>query len=73
MAEGNSRQLWSHTSHILWVIAESNRDKRRRSASFKPSDFNPWFSGKSRRGEPLTVGRMLALSASMPQETVKGT
>ena len=40
MAEGRSESLWSHTSVMLAMIANVNRDPKKTSA-FKPDDFNP--------------------------------
>lgn len=47
MAEGRSKVAWSHTSAVLALIANVNRDPKR-STPFKPDDFNPHASkGKS--------------------------
>ena len=40
MAQGNSEALWSHTSTVLAMIANVNRDPKKTRA-FKPDDFNP--------------------------------
>jgi len=42
MAEGRSRAEWSYTSSILALIANTNRDKKRKPTPFVPADFNPW-------------------------------
>ena len=40
MAESNSRQRWAHTSTVLAMIANVNRDPKKH-GPFKPADFNP--------------------------------
>jgi hypothetical protein len=40
MAEGRGRDLWSHTSALLALIANVNRDPKK-SRPLKPADFNP--------------------------------
>ncbi len=40
MAEAKSKDSWSHTSSILALIANVNRDPKK-SRTFKPDDFNP--------------------------------
>ena len=41
MAEARSRSNWNHTASVLCTIAEVNRDSKRKSSPYKPSDFNP--------------------------------
>ena len=40
MAQGHSEAMWSHTSTVLAMIANVNRDPKKTHA-FKPDDFNP--------------------------------
>ncbi len=40
MAESRSREEWLHTSSILALLANVNRDPKKTPA-FKPSDFDP--------------------------------
>ena len=40
MAESRSQDNWAHTSAILALVANVNRDPKK-SRAFKPSDFNP--------------------------------
>jgi len=49
MAEGRSRAEWSHTASILALIANTNRDKRKKPTPFTPADFNPWSKRKDIR------------------------
>ena len=41
MAEGLGRQRWSHTSALMALIANANRDPKKHRA-FRPSDFDPY-------------------------------
>jgi hypothetical protein len=54
MAEGRSAFLWSHTSHVLALIANVNRDPKKQRA-FRPADFNPHASN---RGQPIIKVKM---------------
>ena len=47
MAEGRSKDTWQHTSAILALIANVNRDPKKTKA-YKPSDFNPTQNNTSR-------------------------
>lgn len=47
MAEGKSKDAWQHTSAILALIANVNRDPKK-TKLFKPSDFNPTLNQSSR-------------------------
>lgn len=40
-AEGKSKSVWQHTSAVLSLIANVNRDPKKQSA-FEPGDFNPY-------------------------------
>lgn len=41
MAEARGREAWAHTSAVLAMTANINRDPKRTKA-FKPADFNPY-------------------------------
>ena len=43
MAEGRSKDAWQHTSAILALIANVNRDPKKTKA-YKPSEFNPMLT-----------------------------
>ena len=47
MAEGRTKDNWQHTSSILALVANVNRDPKKTKA-FKPSDFNPTLNQSSR-------------------------
>ena len=40
MAEAKGREAWAHTSAVLAMTANVNRDPKRTRA-FRPADFNP--------------------------------
>ena len=40
MAQARSRQAWAHTSTVLAMLANVNRDPKKCPA-FKPADFDP--------------------------------
>lgn len=53
MAEGRQRSQWNQTASILAIIANVNRDEKKRSTPFSPSEFNPYSDAK--QDEPKTV------------------
>jgi hypothetical protein len=55
MAEARGREAWAHTSAILALIANVNRDPKKTKA-FKPSDFDP-YAAKDKRDEAIEVNR----------------
>ena len=46
MAEGHTRDRWQHTSNLMALLANINRDPKK-GRPFKPSDFNPTLSKSS--------------------------
>jgi len=46
MAEGKVSEAWNHTSHLLALIANVNRDPKKTRA-VKPADFHPFMKKKS--------------------------
>lgn len=57
MAEGRAESLWSHTSHVLALLANVHRDPKRTSRPFAPADFNPFSPGGAKR-EPKVMVKM---------------
>ena len=47
MAEGHHKDRWQHTSSVMALIANVNRDPKK-NRPFKPSDFNPYLKKTSR-------------------------
>ena len=54
MAEGKQRHTWIHTSSLLALIANANRDPKKTRA-FKPSDFDPYV--KSNRSDRIAINK----------------
>lgn len=48
MAEARGRDNWAHTSAVLAMLANANRDPKKTRA-YKPSDFDPY------RARPATA------------------
>ena len=61
MAEGRARERWTHTSWLLAMMANVNRDPKR-SRVFHPDDFNP-YARRRPRGIPITAGNIGLLKA----------
>jgi len=55
MAEARDRQLWAHTSSLLALVANVNRDVKKRPRPFKPADFNPH---ERKKGAKLGVAEL---------------
>jgi len=53
MAEARARSEWAQTSSMMALVANVNRNPRRRRRPYRPDDFNPFAQG-SREGIALT-------------------
>lgn len=53
MAEARGRDRWAHTSSVMALIANVNRDPKK-GLAFRPSDFNP-YARKREGGIPVTA------------------
>ncbi len=49
LAEGSGRVRWAHTSAIMALIANVNRDPKKIRRAFKPEQFNPYAANDRRR------------------------
>jgi len=72
MAEGLGRERWAHTSLICTLIANANRDPKKR-RPFAPSDFDP-YARRDRSSRMVADKQDLALlrealEARLPQWT----
>ena len=47
MAEAKAKHDWNVTSSVMALLAEINRDRKRRRKPFKPDDFNPYVANRS--------------------------
>ena len=59
MAEARAGEAWNHTSAVLAMIANANRDPKK-SKVFRPGDFHP-YAGKRKRGIPITAANIQVL------------
>lgn len=62
---------------MLWIVAESKRDKKKRARPFTPAEFNPWETtsngGPKTPGKRLTVGLLLSLRGLFERMGGSGT
>lgn len=65
MAEGRSRESWNHTATAVWIVAEVNRNRKKRATPFTPDDFNPYERHNRGTGKRLTVGVLQAWGKSL--------
>jgi len=68
MAEARGRDNWTHTSAILALIANVNRDPKK-TRPLKPADFDP-YTAKDRRDEAIEVTDMAVLKDAFVNQTV---
>ena len=54
MARGRVRESWDHTSCLLAMLANANRDRKKRARPFEPADFHPMMRARRSRGVPIT-------------------
>lgn len=74
MAETRQRKQWDHTSTILALLYNMNRDPRRSQAR-APADFHP-YAERTPRGIPITpktlhMMRGLFTKASKPARIIR--
>jgi len=68
MAETKARERWAHTSSLMALIANCNRDPKRRRRPWTPADFNPLGRpGRSRGGVPITAENIEDLKVFLPE------
>ena len=59
MAEARSREAWAHTSAVLALLANVNRDPKK-TRPFRPADFDP-YTARDKKGEAIELKDMGAL------------
>lgn len=59
MAEARGREAWAHTSAVLALIANVNRDPKK-TRPYKPGDFDP-YSARDKRSEAIAITDMAFL------------
>jgi hypothetical protein len=58
MAEAKSKDSWQHTSTLLALLANINRDPKKQKA-FAPDDFNPYKNEQKKK--PILKGKDLRI------------
>ena len=71
MAEARGRDNWAHTSAVLALVANVNRDPKKTRA-YKPSDFDP-YSAREKRDEAIEVTDMGVLKDAFMNKERKPT
>lgn len=51
MADGKCKEAWNRTSELWAVLAESNRDRKKRHAPYTAADIHPY----ARKGPPAKL------------------
>ena len=54
MHKGKTREAWNHTASVLCLLANVNRDPKKRPKAFQPADFHPYGGPRQKQGVPLT-------------------
>lgn len=58
MARARGQAEWSRTASVMWVLAEINRDPKRRRQPWTPDDFNPYSEAPRRKPAAVSVERL---------------
>ena len=72
MAEARGRDNWTHTSTVLALTANVNRDPKR-SRVWRPGDFNPYETRRARGGVPLTAENLTILKRAFVDQKGSAT
>ena len=69
MVEARRQDAWQHTSWLAALIANVNRDSKRKPSPFVPDDFNPMVSRDRKAGATLVneenIGDLRTMFESM--------
>jgi len=69
MAESRAKERWAHTSSVMALIAETNRNPKKRGRPFTPDDFNPFARKRKRKkGTKLSPLNINALQVFLSPE-----
>ena len=63
------RQDWNHTSSILALIANINRDRKKRSRPFEPREFHPMEQATRDTGFAVRSGDISVLKQVFIKES----
>jgi len=62
MAEARSREAWNHTAAVMALIANCNRDPKKRGKPFEMTDFHPCHAAK-KSDKVLRLGKKESFAA----------
>jgi len=71
MAEARGRDNWAHTSAVLALVANVNRDPKK-TRPYKPADFDP-YSTRRERDEAIEVEDLAVLKDAFTNKERKPT
>lgn len=66
MREARAEHDWAQTAHIKCMLAELNRDKKKRRKPFRPDEFNP-LKTRATATKPLPAP-ITALKVFLPRK-----
>ena len=74
MADEREWQAWQHTAQLSAMIANSQRDPKKKSKPFLPAEFHPLLLAEKkrrvkRRKAPITVLKDVFIDGRMPDLT----
>lgn len=72
MAEGRSKAEWARLSSLLCMIANVNRDPKRRSEPYQPTDFDPFAPKKPQKRMSVTDLAVWMGIPWQPTQTISG-
>ena len=59
MSEAAQRETWQHTAFIACMIANANRDPKKKPRPFAPDDFNPTLTAAEKRQRRRAHSRVI--------------
>lgn len=72
MADGRQRSDWGRMSSLMALIANVNRDPKKKRQPYKPRDFDPWQGEDGKKNKPpqidLSVLRTVFVDGILPAE-----
>ena len=72
MAEATRREAWQHTAWLSAMIANANRDPKKKPSPFQPDDFNPLVKKDRSAGAVVvdenTIGDLRTMFGQLAQE-----
>ena len=72
MAEATRREAWQHTAWLSAMIANANRDPKKKPSPFQPDDFNPLARRDRKAGavvvDETTIGDLKQMFGQLAQE-----